>query len=148
MTGDTTNHDDERSNEVVLDASTVVKLLLDGADDQAFGHAVLELTFIEVANTLYRIAAHEERLSRDDAALLVEQLADLHEEVVLLSLQDIGEITRVYETAWTTSLTVYDATYVAAAAATERSLVTIDNGIHDHAPDNVDVVGIDEFLSS
>jgi hypothetical protein len=34
------------------------------------------------------------------------------------------------------------------AAATERSLVTIDGGIHDHASDSVDVIGIDDFFSS
>jgi predicted nucleic acid-binding protein len=144
VTGEATNQD----NRVVLDASAVVKLLIDGDDDQMFGHAVLELTFFEVANTLYRIAAHEERLSREDTALLVEQLADLDEEVDVLLLQDIGNIIRVYETAWSTSLTVYDAAYVAAAEATGCSLVTSDSGIHDHVPDGVDVAGIDAFLRS
>lgn len=148
MTGEATNQDDRQGNRVVLDASAVVKLLLVGKDDQMFGHAVLELTFFEVANTLYRITAHEERLSREDTALLIEQLADLREEVDVLSLQDTGDITRVYETAWTTSLTVYDAAYVAAAEATGCSLVTTDRGIHDHASDGVKVVGVDSFLHS
>jgi predicted nucleic acid-binding protein len=146
VTGEATNQDDGRGNGVVLDASAVVKLLLDGEDDQMFGHAVLELTFFEVANTLYRIIAHEERLSREDTALLIEQLADLQEEVDVLSLQDTGNIVRVYETAWATSLTVYDAAYVAAAEATGRSLVTTDRGIHDHASDSVKVVGVDSLL--
>lgn len=123
----------------LLDASAVVKLLLNGEDDQAFGHAVLELAFFEVGNTLYRIAAHEQRLSRDDADLLVEQLADLRNEIDILSLQDVGGIVRVYEAAWETSLTVYDAGHVAAAASTGRTLVTTDGGIHDHAPTDVAV---------
>ena len=130
----------------LLDASAVVKLLLDGEDDQAFGHAMLELGFFEVANTLYRIAAHEERLARDDADLLVEQVADLRNEIDVLSLQDAGGITRVYETAWDTSLTVYDAGHVAAAASTDRTLVTTDSGIHDHAPAQVAVDGVDVLV--
>ncbi|WP_273837502.1 type II toxin-antitoxin system VapC family toxin [Halococcus sp. PRR34] len=133
-------------DEFLLDASAVVKLLLDGEDDQAFGHAVLELGFFEVANTLYRIAAHEQRLSRDDADLLVEQLADLRNEIELLSLQDVGGIARVYETAWNTSLTVYDAGHVAAATSTKRTLVTTDSGIHDHAPPDVAVDDIDVLI--
>lgn len=144
MTGGSPIHDDSQDNQVILDASTVVKLLLEGDDDQAFGHAVLNLTFLEVANTLYRITAHEDRLAREDATLLIEQLTDLREEVEILSLQDAGGITHVYETAWETSLTVYDAAYVGAAEATGRSLVTIDSGIHDHAPKSVDVVKADE----
>lgn len=127
----------------LLDASAVVKLLLDGEDDQAFGHAMLELGFFEVANTLYRIAAHEQRLSRDEADLLVEQLADLRTEINVLSLQDANGIARVYETAWATSLTVYDAGHVAAAASTGRTLVTTDGGIHDHAPADVSVGDVD-----
>jgi predicted nucleic acid-binding protein len=127
----------------LLDASAVVKLLLDGEDDRAFGHSVLELAFFEVANTLYRIAAHEQRLERDDADLLVEQVADLRNEVNVLSLQDAGGITRIYETAWATSLTVYDAGYVTAAASTGRTLVTTDSGIHDHAPADLTVSNVD-----
>lgn len=127
----------------LLDASAVVKLLLDGEDDRAFGHAVLELGFFEIANTLYRIAAHEQRLSRDDADLLVEQLADLRNEIEILSLQDVGGIGHVYETAWDTSLTVYDAGHVAAAASTDRTLVTTDSGLHDHAPPDVAVGNVD-----
>ena len=132
--------EDER---YLLDASAVVTLLLDGADDRAFGHSVLELTFFEVANTLYRIAANEQRLGRDDADLLVEQVADLRNEVDVLSLQDAGGIVEIYETAWATSLTVYDAGYVTAAPATGRTLVTTDSGIHDHAPADVTVIGVD-----
>jgi predicted nucleic acid-binding protein len=130
-------------DEYLLDASAVVKLLLDGEDDRAFGHSILELAFFEVANTLYRIAAHEQRLERDDADLLVEQVADLRNEVDVLSLQDAGGITRIYETAWATSLTVYDAGYVTAAASTDRTLVTTDSGIHDHAPADLTVSNVD-----
>lgn len=126
----------------LLDATAVVELLLNGEDDQAFGYAVLDLTFFEVANTLYRIAAHEQRLSRDDADLLVAQLADLRPEIDVLSLQDAGGIDRVYETAWATSLTVYDASYVAAAEATGWTLVTTDSGIHDHTAE-IEVAGVD-----
>jgi predicted nucleic acid-binding protein len=132
-----------QGDEYLLDASAVVKLLLDGEDDRAFGHSVLELAFFEVANTLYRIAAHEQRLERDDADLLVGQVADLRNEVDVLSLQDAGGIARIYETAWATSLTVYDAGYVTAAASTSRTLVTTDSGIHDHAPADVTVSNVD-----
>lgn len=127
----------------VLDASAVVKLLLEGEDDRAFGHAILELGFYEIVNTLYRIAAHEQHLSRDDADLLVAQLTDLRDEIDVLSLQDAGGIGRVYETAWETSLTVYDAGHVAAAASTGRTLLTTDGGIHDHAPADVTVSSVD-----
>lgn len=137
----------EPNNGFLLDASTVVKLLLDGEDNRMFGHAVLELTMFEVTNTLYRIAAHEERLTREDATLLIEQLADLQEELELLSLQDAGGIVHVYETAWETSLTVYDAAYIGAAVATDRPLVTLDSGIHNHAPNAVTVVDIDKVGS-
>ncbi|WP_435078558.1 type II toxin-antitoxin system VapC family toxin [Halococcus sp. AFM35] len=132
-----------QGDEYLLDASAVVKLLLDGEDDRAFGHSVLELAFFEVANTLYRIAAHEQRLERDDADLLVEQVADLRNEVDVLSLQDAGGIARIYEAAWATSLTVYDAGYVTAAASTSRTLVTTDSGIHDHAPADLTVSNVD-----
>ena len=130
-------------DEYLLDASAVVKLLLDGEDDRAFGHSMLELAFFEVANTLYRIAAHEQRLERGDADLLIEQVADLRNEVDVLSLQDAGGIARVYETAWETSLTVYDAGYVTAAASTDRTLVTTDSGIHDHAPADLTISNVD-----
>lgn len=146
MTGKSGANDDG-DTELLLDASTVVKLLLDGKDDRMFGHAILELTVFEVTNTLYRIAAHEERLTREDATLLIEQLADLCEELEILSLQDAGGIVHIYETAWATSLTVYDAAYVGATEATDRVLVTVDGGIHDHAPDAVSVVGVERFVA-
>lgn len=123
------------------------ELLLDGKDDRMFGHAILELTVFEVTNTLYRIAAHEERLTREDATLLIEQLADLREELEILSLQDASGTVHIYETAWETSLTVYDAAYIGAAEATDRVLVTIDGGIHDHAPDAVSVVGVERIVA-
>lgn len=127
----------------LLDAAAVVKLLLDGEDDRAFGQTVLKLAFFEGANTLYRITAHEQRLARDEADLLVEQLSDLRNEIDVLALQDAGGIGCVYQTAWATSLTVYGASYVVAAEATERTLVTTNSGIHDHAPADVDVRGVD-----
>lgn len=104
-----------------------MKLLLDGKDA--------------------RIAAHEERLTREDATLLIEQLADLCEELETLSLQDADGIVHIYETAWETSLTEYDAAYVGATDATDRVLVTVDSGIHDHAPDAVTVVGVERIVA-
>ena len=112
----------------VFDTSSVVAVLLD--DDTPpisvlyDGH-VLNLTFYEAGNVLWKVHTLQERTTPEEHAKLVSLLADLRRELVVHDLNDIG-FEAVIKVATETELTFYDAGYLACAEALETTLVTED----------------------
>jgi len=114
---------------IVLDASAVVELLLDTVagrrvslliGDPAIGVHVPHLLDVEVTSALRRLV-HERVIEEEEAEQAIEDLLALdlqrHSHEALL------------ERAWALrrNLTVYDATYVALAAALGGTLITCDH---------------------
>ena len=112
----------------VFDASSLVAVLLD--DDAPpvsilyDGH-VLDLTFYEAGNVLWKIHALQDRTTAEEHSGLVSLLGDLRRELVVHDLDEIG-VAEVMDVATATELTFYDAAYLACAEALETTLVTED----------------------
>lgn len=131
----------------LFDASSLIELLKhgNGATGAAFGQYTLGLAFYEVGNSFWTDSAAQQRLSREDATAAVGYLESLREEMVVLSLSDLGA-TSVFETAWDEGVTYYDGAYITAAQAMNATLVTEDRGMADHTPESVSVATAEELL--
>lgn len=131
----------------VFDASSLVALIKhgDGAAGAAFGQYTLGLAFYEAGNSFWNDSAAQQLLSREDASDAVGYLDSVREEMVVLSLSEVGATT-VFETAWDEGVTYYDAAYITAAQATDATLVTEDDGMADHTPESVSVATAEEAL--
>ncbi len=133
----------------VFDTSSVVAVLLD--DDTPpisvlyDGH-VLDLTFYEAGNVLWKVHALQGRTTAEEHAELVSLLADLRRELVVHDLEEIGfEV--VMKVATETELTFYDAGYVACAEALETTLVTEDSELLAVAEERVNGYRVREYTS-
>lgn len=113
--------------------------------DQATDETTLAVAFTEAGNAFWRQAAHEQRISREAGADILAYLADLRQDMTVLTLTDVGP-TEVYEAAWDYGMTYYDAAYIEAARQREATLVSEDGGIHTNSPDSVTVVRVSDLL--
>ena len=112
---------------VVVDASTIVALLVDGGDDGAWAESVVadgdlaapQLLHVEVANVLRRAAAAGD-ISDDVASLAHADLLDLR--IALVAYAPCAERTW----AMRHNLTSYDAWYAAVAELLDAPLATLD----------------------
>lgn len=131
----------------LFDASSLIELVKrgDGATAAAFGQYTLDLAFYEAGNSFWHDAAGQQLLSREDATDAVDYLDSVREEMVVLSLSDVGATT-VFEMALEEGVTYYDAAYITAALETNTVLVTEDGGMADHAPEPVSVTTAAELL--
>ncbi len=124
----------------VFDASSLVAVLLDDETPPISvlydGH-VLNLTFYEAGNVLWKVHALRDRTTAEEHAELVSMLADLRRELVVHDLNEIGFET-VMQVATATELTFYDAGYIACAEALETTLVTEDSELLAAAEARVD----------
>ena len=133
----------------VFDASSLVAVLLD--DDAPpvsilyDGH-VLDLTFYEAGNVLWKIHALQDRTTAEEHAELVSLLADLRRELVVHDLEEIG-FEAVMDVATETELTFYDAGYIACAETLETTLVTEDGELLAAANEHVGGLRVREYTS-
>ncbi len=141
--------DPPRSNEPapVFDASSLVAVLLD--DDTPpisvlFDGHVLDLTFYEAGNVLWKIHALQERTTPKEHTELVSLLSDLRHELVVHDLEEIG-LEAVMDIATTTELTFYDAGYLACAEVLGTTLVTEDGELLAIAEDRVGGCRVREY---
>ena len=119
---------------VVVDASVVVALLVDGGPGGTWAASVVsgedlaapQLLHVEVANVLRRAALAQD-ISDDVAALAHADLLDLH--VATFSYEPLAD--RIW--ALRHNLTTYDAWYVAVAERLDAPLATLDVRL-GHAP--------------
>jgi predicted nucleic acid-binding protein len=134
-------------NARLFDASSLIELIKqgDGAATVAFDQYTLPLAFYEAGNSFWNDSAAQQLLSREDATAAVDYLASLREEMVVVSLTEVGA-TMVFETAWDEGVTYYDAAYLAAAQELNATLVTEDGGMADHAPDSLAVTTVDALV--
>ena len=112
----------------VFDASSLVAVLLDDDAppiDVLFDGHVLDLTFYEAGNVIWKVHALQDQTTAEEHAELVSLLADLRAELVVHDLEEIG-FEAVMDVATSTELTFYDAGYLACAEALETTLVTED----------------------
>ncbi|AUX09509.1 PilT protein domain protein [Halalkaliarchaeum desulfuricum] len=112
----------------VFDTSSLVAVLLD--DDTPglpvlFDGHVLDLTFYEAGNVLWKVHALQDRTSPEEHAEFVSLIPDLRREMVVHDLDEIG-FEAVMDVATRTELTFYDAAYVVCAEDLETTLVTED----------------------
>lgn len=117
----------------VFDTSSLVAVLLD--DDAPslpvlFDGHVLELTFYEAGNVLWKIHALQERTTPEEHAELVSLVPDLRREMTVHDLDDIG-FEAVMNIASDSELTFYDAAYVACAEQLGTTLVTEDRELRE-----------------
>ena len=132
-----------------FDTSSVVAVLLD--DDTPpisvlyDGH-VLDLTFYEAGNVLWKVHTLQGRTTAEEHAELVSLLADLRRELVVHDLEEIG-FEAVMDVATETELTFYDAGYLACAETLETPLVTEDSELLAVAQERVNGHRVREYTS-
>jgi predicted nucleic acid-binding protein len=131
----------------LFDASSLVELIKhgNGAAAVAFSQYTLDLAFYEAGNSFWNDSAAQQLVSREDAIDTVDYLDSVREEMIVLSLSDVGATT-VFDTAWDEGVTYYDAAYITAAQETNAMLVTEDGGMADHASEAVSVATAEEIL--
>lgn len=129
----------------LFDANAIVTAARSGRVDRLFGHHTLELGFFESTNVIWKLSAFRQEYTRDQGEDIVSLIQDLREEMNVLISDDLN-LQAVYETAWDTGLTAYDASYIIGAYDTDAMLVTDDGGIHDQAPDDISLMGVSEVL--
>lgn len=123
----------------VFDASSLVAVLLDDDTppiDVLFDGHVLDLTFYEAGNVLWKIHALQDRTTPEGHAEFVSLLADLRRELVVHDLVELGS-DAVMDVATTTELTFSDAAYLVYAEALETTVVTEDEELLATAAERV-----------
>jgi predicted nucleic acid-binding protein len=131
----------------VFDTSSLMTLLLDegGPDvDVVFGEHVLDLTFYEAGNVLWKAHHLQGRLDAAERDRLADVLGDLRSELVVHELPDLG-MGDVARTATEMDVTFYDAAYLVCADALAATLVTEDGGLRDVAGGTVSACGVAEL---
>lgn len=129
----------------LLDASAVVKFILGDENegvDRIFDNSVLDLTFYEAANSFWKAAALQDRISEEDAEEAANILTALREEVEVIPVQDLSS-GKIMEIALAEEITYYDSSYIAGAAEKEIPLVTQDGELSEKAKKYVEVEKID-----
>jgi len=125
----------------LFDTSSLMRLYLDAEAPEiavAFDEHVLDLTFYEAGNVLWKAHSLQDRLTGEEHERLTALLSDLRPEVVVHTLDDIG-IESVMTLATKTGLTFYDAAHLACAIELDGTLVTEDESFREVAADRVEV---------
>jgi predicted nucleic acid-binding protein len=124
----------------LFDASAIIELLYEGdAIAHLFGEATTDLATYEVTNVVFTASAKRQQYPRDRAEEYIELFERVRSEMTVLPTENLPA-TDIYELCWETSLPAYDSSYILAARTDDRTLVARDDGIHDHAPSDVDVI--------
>ena len=125
----------------VFGTSSLMMLYLDADAPEisvAFDEHVLDLTFYEAGNVLWKAHSLQDRVTDEEHERLTALLSDLRQEVVVHTLDDIGTET-VMTLATETRLTFYDAAHLACAIELGGTLVTEDGSLREAAGDRVEV---------
>jgi len=129
----------------VFDTSSLMALFLDdGAPEMSvvFDEHVLDLTFYEDGNVLWKAHSLQDRLTTEQHERLTALLSDLRAELTVHTLEEIGTAT-VMAVAAETRLTFYDAAHLACAIELDSTLVTEDESLREAAADRVEVADIE-----
>ena len=132
----------------VFDASSLVAVLLDdGAPpiDVLFDGHVLDLTFYEAGNVLWKVHALQDRTTAEEHADLVSLLTELRAELVVHDLEEIG-FEAVMDVATGTGLTFYDASYLACTERFETLLVSEDAELRDVASERTETCRVRDIF--
>lgn len=131
---------------LLFDTSSLVTVILDQGGrgvDQLFDEYVLDLTFYETGNVIWKAHALQDRLDADDLERLLSFLERLESQVTVLSVDSL-EFERTMEVAVDEELTFYDAAYVACAERDDHRLVTEDRELRSCARSYVDTISVQE----
>lgn len=113
----------------LFDASSLTNLIVRKGGEALYllkNNYVLDLTFYEVGNALWRMHVLIKKLSASDVEALMDVMADLVGWVNMVSVSDL-DIVEVMKLAADKSITFYDAAYVAAAKLKKLALITDDS---------------------
>lgn len=132
---------------LVFDTSSLMATLLD--DDApgvgvVFDEHVLDLTFYEAGNVVWKTTALQDRLTDEERDRLAGLLDDLRREVAVHTLDEVG-FEAVMEVAVDADLTFYDAAHVACAREMEGMLVSEDKELREVAIGRLEVSSIVEL---
>lgn len=117
----------------VLDASALIKLIVAEPESDAFrawyaGEIDARSTFAAPGLLAYEMANLLTRnFARPSGAKPQEWLRDSHQRALAGIALDHGAVVRAF--AWVPTLTAYDASYLATAAATGATLVSYDDAL-------------------
>jgi len=130
----------------VFDTSSLMAVLLDEDSpdiEVLFDEHVLDLSFYEAGNVVWKATYLQERIEETERERLVELLGDLRLEVVVHDLPSLG-MEPVMTTARECDVTFYDAAHVRCAEMLDGSLVTEDKGLRSAADGVVSVCDLSD----
>lgn len=125
----------------VFDTSSLMALLLDDEAPEisiVFDEHVLDLTFYEAGNVLWKAHSLQDRLTTEQHERLTALLSDLRAEVTVHTLDEIGTAT-VMAVATETELTFYHAAHLACAIELDGRLITEDESLRKVAGERIGV---------
>lgn len=132
---------------VVFDTSSLMAVLLNDESpevDVLFDQCVLDLTFYEAGNVLWKAHTLQDRIDVESRDRISGILEDLRAELTVETLEHL-EFARVLAIATETDLTFYDAAYVTCAERHEARLVTEDQTLRTVADEYVSTIGLEEL---
>lgn len=112
----------------LFDASSLINIVVEmGGQSLGLlrGNYVLDLTFYEVGNALWRIHSLEGKLSLSEVKMLMGVTAELMGWVDIVPVSELN-LVEIVELAIKESATFYDVAYVTAAKLRKLTLVTDD----------------------
>jgi len=136
---------------LLLDASTLIPLLLDYGERLLDITAkmqlyVIDLTFYEVGNSLWKLVSLAKTISLEDAVEILEVLDVLVKRGLIIAVSfNKLDPHRIIELAAAEKLTFYDTSYIVAAEKLNATLATEDRELREKAGKYVNTVNYEEL---
>jgi len=127
---------------MIMDASSLVILIMEGDVEKAFDNSVLDLTFYEADNVFWKKKVLQESISSEELEDAMELLDLLKEELEVLE----PEIKKTMKLAEQKEVAFYDASYLAAARKKDEKLVTEDSKLRSKAGEKVQTLDAQKLV--
>lgn len=112
----------------LFDASSLINLIVERGEETLNllrNNYVLDLTFYEVGNALWRMHFLVKKISASDVEALMDVMVDLVGWINMVSISDL-DLIKIMKLAADRGITFYDAAYVVAAKLKRLTLITDD----------------------
>ncbi len=130
----------------LFDASSIVNLIKRGIVKPFVKGATIDLALYESLNAVWKEHALLKRIDRNTALEFVDLVRSLFRVIRTLSIEGLEK--EIFDLASEERITVYDASYVCAAARDDLILVTDDERLRAKASKHVKVISSRELIST
>jgi predicted nucleic acid-binding protein len=128
---------------LLFDASSLLASVKAGRIEPLLGQSIQWLTVYEVCNAVWKESQALKKLTREEAISLLGIEVDIVENMRVLEIR--GFERDVLETAFSTGMSAYDASYIVLAEKQEMTLVTEDEKLRRAAVKHVQTTSISQL---